>query len=101
EDRSPVCNFKEPLLVLICTSKGALHISEKFGFKKGFGECAAIDRYKRLSIALRARVHRACDQFLSCSAFAMNQNRAARGRYSADCFFERIDRRATSDDVVE
>jgi DNA-binding NtrC family response regulator len=57
------------------TGKGTFLVAKQFGLNQMFGNRPAIDRHKRLAVALGLAVQRACDQFFTGAAFASDQYR--------------------------
>src|SRR5205807_10648504 len=69
--------------------------------QQGFGKSAAIHRDKRFGGSRRANMDRPGNQFLSGSAFSLDQNRAAGRGHGANGLLELLHRGTDANDVLE
>ncbi len=75
-------------------------MAKQFGLNQVFGNRPAIDRHKRLAVALGLAVQRARDQFFAGTAFTADQYRGLGRRQFAQQFSQLADRLAVAEQLV-
>src|SRR5262249_41090677 len=78
-----------------------LHVSEQLRFKEVFGYSCAVEADELLVLPWAIKMDRSCNQFLSRSRLALDQDRAGQARDCFDRVEDALHGRAAADDVVK
>src|SRR5262249_50032101 len=84
KDCSTVCGLEKPGPICHRTGKGSPPAAKELAFDERFGNCAAINGYKRSPRSRTCLVNRPRYQFLASSTLAFDQY----GRGAASCDFD-------------
>jgi hypothetical protein len=92
EECSPVSAADQSKHVFFGSGERTADMPEELTFKQRFAHTGAIDWYKRTVFSRAGCVQALHDKFLTCPAFALDQNAAIALRYSVHQFYNLTDR---------
>ena len=100
KQRATIGRLDPPDLTLMGASKCALFVAKQFGLDQVFGDRAAVDRDKRLGMALGLAVQGFGHQFFAGAAVAADQDRGLSGRQLGQQLAQLADRSAVAQQLV-